>query len=129
MFRKIPKDQKILELNIGQEFEDFIILSDYDIRLLKDLGIVDEDVKVDEKIYQVYRELYEKGYNPSIFLYNDKIYIKITSQKYLRHKPKYEYLVAFDMNLEFHLKAATATKLRLLIYLDGKYLMILPHTL
>ncbi len=129
MFRRIPKDEKILELNIGQEFDDFIIVSDYDVKLLKDLGIMDEEVNVDMKIYEVYKELYEKGYNPSIFVYNDQIYIKITSQRFLRHRPAYKYLIAFDMNLDLHLKAATATKLKLLIYQDGKYLMILPHIL
>lgn len=129
MFRKINKDPRILELNIGTELEDGIVVSDYDLRLLKDYGIVDLEVDVDEKIYSVYKELYEKAYNPSIIIYNDRTYIRITEQKYLRHKPKYKYLIAFSWDIDEHLKAAIATKLNLLIYHNNKFLLILPQML
>ncbi|MCS7122731.1 MAG: hypothetical protein NZ908_02130 [Candidatus Micrarchaeota archaeon] len=129
MFRKIPKDPKILEMNIGTEVDDGIIVSDYDLRLLYDYGIYPERIQVDENLYSIYKGLYERAYNPEIFLYNDYLYIKISKQRYLRHRPKPEYIIAFDLDLERHLKASVASKLKLLIHLNGRYFLVIPYQL
>ncbi|MEM0356223.1 MAG: hypothetical protein QXD03_00945 [Candidatus Anstonellales archaeon] len=129
MFRKIDKDPKILELNIGIEMDDYILVSDYDLRLLYDYGLYSEKPDVDENIYRTYRELYEKAYNPEIFVYDNYTYIKITKQKYLRHKPRYEYIIAFDLDLNRHFRAAVASKLKLIVLHDGKYYIITPSSL
>lgn len=129
MFRKIPKDPKILEMNIGVEMDDGIIVSDYDLRLLYDYGIYPNKIEVNETLYSIYRDLYERAYNPEIFIYNDYTYIKISKQRYLRHRPKPEYIIAFDLDLDRHFKASVASKLKLLIYQNGRYYLVIPHQL
>jgi len=121
---KIPKDPKIIELNIGHEIEDGILVSEYELNLLHDLGF--NYPKKELIRYELFKELYFKGYNPKVV--ND-YYFTITKQKYLRHPLKPEYTIAFDWNIEKHMKVAISLKTKLLIYDNQKFYIVINHIL
>ncbi len=130
MFSKYPKIEKLIELGIGDETEDSLILSKFDEMLAYELGILEKAPEMDEKLmeyYKLYKELYDKGYIPKTTVYEGKIYFRVASKGYLRKKRKTQYLVALEGDILENLKIATMMKKKLVMKINGRFVFLTYH--
>jgi len=130
MFKSYPKIPKLIELGIGDETEDSLILSKFDRALATELGILDEKVEFTQEekpYYDLYKELYFKGYIPRTTLYEGTIYFRVGTKGYLRKKKKTEYLVALGGDWEKALNLAVKMKKKLVIKQGDRFIFLTYH--
>jgi tRNA splicing endonuclease len=135
-FFPYPKIRGLIDLGIGDEMEEGLILSSFDVIYASKLGIIEKrEIVLTEKeqqLYNIYEYLMNRGYVCRVSVKDEHIFLRVFQKGYRRFQDRSVWvLFLFDPeNIENQIKIASSFRKNLILAIPKKeplFLAVVRH--